>query len=93
MRGVAVLIIIIIIGLVPSQGKELKRDPDTGMIRVIYIGKPFEASPYLVFKYDPLLITLPIQGNLFGIPHSLIQRSMRLYMPSGFYAYAYLRPD
>jgi len=62
--------------------KELKRDPETGVIRVIYIGMPFGApSPYQVFKYDPLLSTLPIQGNLWGIAPSLIRRSMRLYMP------------
>jgi len=81
MRGVAVLLLVFIVGIVPLEGKELKRDPETGVIRVIYIGMPFSASPYQVFKYDPLLSTLPIQGNLYGISQSNVQRSMRLYMP------------
>lgn len=65
----------------PVAAKELKRDPATGVIRIIYIGMPFGASPYQVFKYDPLLSTMPIQGNMYGIPASNVKRSMRLYMP------------
>jgi len=61
--------------------KELKRDPDTGMIRVLYVGAPFMASPYWAFKTDPLLATTPVDGNLFGIPATEVERAMRLYMP------------
>jgi len=81
MRGAALILLVIILGVIPSHGREIKRDPESGVIRVIYIGMPFSASPYQVFKYDPLLSTLPIQGNLYGISQSSVQRSMRLYMP------------
>ena len=64
-----------------AQAKVLKRDPETGIIRILYVGAPFWASPYQVFKFDPLLSTTPVAGNLFGIPPSQVKRAMRLYMP------------
>lgn len=79
-RYVALLFIIFVLSG-SAFAKELKRDPDTGVIRVIYIGMPSAASPYQVFKYDPLLSTLPIQGNMYGIASENVKRSMRIYMP------------
>ncbi len=79
-HGLALLLIL----LVSSQlgaAKVLKRDPETGLIRILYVGAPFWASPYQVFKYDPLLSTTPVAGNLYGIPSSQVKKAMRLYMP------------
>ncbi len=59
----------------------MKRDPETGVIRVIYIGQPFAACPYQVYKFDPLISATPIAGNMYGLPSTLVQRAMRLYMP------------
>jgi hypothetical protein len=81
MRTLPLILIIVLLTFNPAHGREVKRDPSSGIIRVIYIGMPFAASPYQVFKTDPLLSTLPIQGNLYGISASDVQRSMRLYMP------------
>ena len=62
-------------------GKELKRDPDTGMIRVMYIGTPFRTfSPYPFFRTDPLLSTTPISG-LAWLEPEIIVRALRLYLP------------
>lgn len=64
-----------------SNCKELKRDPDTGTIRVLYIGAPFMTSPYQTFRMDPLLSTTPIQANQYALPMSSIRKAMRVYMP------------
>ncbi len=76
-------VILLIVLLLPGMavGKELKRDPETGVIRILYIGAPFWPSPYQFFRYDPLLSTTPVSGNLYGLPPPLVKRSMRLYMP------------
>ncbi len=64
------------------MAKDLKRDPNTGLIRVLYVGAPFSApGPYPFFRIDPLLATTPISGNQFGLPHELVKKAMRLYMP------------
>ncbi len=82
MRRAILLLAVLMVCISPVLARELKRDPETGVIRIIYIGMPFGApSPYQVFRYDPLLSTLPIQGNMWGIAPALIKRSMRLYMP------------
>jgi uncharacterized membrane protein len=61
--------------------KELRRDPDTGTIRVMYIGAPFRTyCPYTVFRVDPLLTTTPISGMAWLDP-TIVKRALRLYMP------------
>ena len=81
MRGVVTVALVILLASGMVAGKELKKDPETGIIRVLYIGMPFAASPYQVFKWDPLLSTTPVNGNMYGIAGSQVQRAMRLYMP------------
>jgi uncharacterized membrane protein len=64
-----------------TVGKELRRDPDTGRIRVMYIGAPFTTyCPYTVFKSDPLLLTTPISGMAW-LDSTIVKRALRLYMP------------
>ena len=82
MRTAWVMVLILLVSLTPSLGRDLKRDPDTGVIRVIYVGAPFScANPYPVLRLDPLLSVTPISGNLFGLPTELVRKAMRLYMP------------
>ncbi len=82
MRSIILIVSLIAFMLIgAASAKELKRDPATGLIRILYIGAPFWASPYQVFKYDPLLVTTPVAGNLYGIPVEQVQRAMRIYMP------------
>ncbi len=75
------LLLGIVIGTGLAQGKELKRDPNTGVIRVLYVGAPFMPSPYLVFKTDPLLSPTPVQANQYALPMDVIKKAMRVYMP------------
>jgi uncharacterized membrane protein len=81
MRAGLILLVMLALSLVSVDAIDLKRDPETGIIRVIYVGMPFAASPYQVLKYDPLVSTLPVQGNMYGISASNVKRSMRMYMP------------
>lgn len=75
------LFILLALFLGPGHGKELKRDPVTGMIRVLYIGSPFEAfCPYPIFRVDPLLSTTPISG-LAWLDPDIVKKALRLYLP------------
>lgn len=68
--------------------KELKRDPDTGTIRVMYIGAPFRTyCPYTVYRVDPLLTTTPISGMAWLDP-TIVRRALRLYMPRNRQGYS-----
>jgi hypothetical protein len=63
-----------------ADTKRLKRDPSTGVIRLLYIGAPFKPGPYQVFKPDPLLSTTPVQADVYG-GLDVVERSMRIFMP------------
>ena len=81
MRVPLILILIAFLMIGSTGAKEVKRDPETKLIRLLYIGAPFQASAYQAYRYDPLLSTTPVNGNLFGIPAEQVARAMRLYMP------------
>jgi hypothetical protein len=64
-----------------TVAKEVKRDPDTGRIRVLYIGAPFNTyCAYTVYRNDPLLQNTPVSGMAWLEP-TVIKRALRLYMP------------
>jgi uncharacterized membrane protein len=81
LRRTLLFVIITLLLICTATAKEVKRDPETKLIRLLYIGAPFQASAYQAYKYDPLLSTTPVNGNLFGIPPEQVARAMRLYMP------------
>ena len=82
MERKAGLILLAMLVLGGTSAKEIKRDPDTGLIRVLYVGAPFSTqNPYPFFRTDPLLATTPISGNMFGLPDDMVKKAMRLYMP------------
>jgi uncharacterized membrane protein len=81
MRRIVVVLAVIALCASTASAKEPKRDPETGIIRLLYIGAPFMQGPYAVFRQDPLLATTPVDGNLFGVPPEQVKKSMRQYMP------------
>ncbi len=81
MRQTLCAFIIAMVCLGPVIAKELKRDPNTGVIRVLYIGAPFMTGPYQIFKTDPMLSPTPVQANQYALPISWIKKAMRVYMP------------
>jgi hypothetical protein len=87
-RWITPLFIVLILCPGISVAKEPGRDPDTGRIRVMYIGAPFTTyCPYTIFKSDPLLITTPISGMAWLDP-TIVKRALRLYMPRNRREYA-----
>ncbi len=70
--------------LVQSQmtaGRDPRRDPATGRIRILYIGDPVPGSPHPIFLRDPLTDVVPVIASGFNFPTPVIRRYMRLYMP------------
>jgi len=65
----------------PAFGREQRRDPVTGRIRIIYIGDPGPGSPYPIFTRDPLTEVVPVIAIGFVTSDTVIRRYMRLYMP------------
>ncbi len=64
-----------------TVAREVKRDPNTGLIRVLYIGAPFNTyCPYTIYRNDPLLSTTPISGMAW-LESTIVKRALRLYMP------------
>jgi uncharacterized membrane protein len=81
LRWVIPLILSLVVFPCIGSGREIKRDPDTGLIRVMYIGTPFRAfTPYPFFRIDPLLSTTPISG-LAWLEPEIVMKALRLYLP------------
>jgi uncharacterized membrane protein len=77
----AIPIVVFLVLLGVGLGKEVKRDPNTGMIRVMYIGSPFTTfCPYPFFRSDPLLSTTPVSAMAW-LPKEIVTRALRLYLP------------
>lgn len=81
MKTLPILILLLIVST-SATCRQVKRDPNTGMIRVLYIGAPFSArGPYIYLNSDPLLSVTPISGNQFGLSQDVVKKAMRLYLP------------
>ena len=52
--------VILLACLVPACARELRRDPMTGRIRILYIGDPAYVGPRPIFERDPMTTVLPI---------------------------------
>ncbi len=57
------------------------RDPETGRIKVLYVGEPTGASPYPMLEADPLIIPYPVKASACVFSFGIARRSMRQYMP------------
>ena len=80
-RSIATLLALLILFPGIALAREVKRDPDTGRIRVLYIGAPFNTyCAYTVYQNDPLLLNTPVSGMAWLEP-TVIKRALRLYMP------------
>ena len=78
-RILIVLLIAFSAGVVLAR--EPRRDPDTGAVRLIYIGAPFMGGPFPYLKADPLIDATPVDGNAYGIAPALVKRALRIYLP------------
>ena len=61
----------------PAGARELKSDPMTGRIRVLYMGDPGTHSPMPYFVMEPGMTATPLQY----LGRDFAQRKARVYMP------------
>ncbi|MBU7004319.1 MAG: hypothetical protein HXS50_02035 [Theionarchaea archaeon] len=83
-HGFTAIVLVLVISLAclsGASGREERRDPATGRIRILYIGDPVPGSPHPIFLRDPITDVVPIIASGFNFPTSIIRRYMRLYMP------------
>lgn len=63
-------------------GRDARRDPVTGRIRILYMGDVLGGpSPYPVFINDPLTTIQPVKASAFVHTPQVVKRHMRAYMP------------
>ena len=74
----SLVLLLMIAGLVSAAGK---RDPETGRIKVLYIGEPTGSSPYPMFESDPLILPYPVRASTVVFSVEIAKRSIRQYMP------------
>ncbi len=64
------------------EGMAPRKSPETGMVRVLYIGEPVGGmGPYRFMDQDPFLEMSPIQATTAWYEIDVIKRSLRIYMP------------
>jgi len=81
LRLLVLAVLVLLLALGTASCRELKRDPVTGRIRIIYTGDPGPGSPYPIYTRDPLTEVVPVIAIGYTQPETVIRRYMRLYMP------------
>jgi hypothetical protein len=80
----AVLIFLLFSCISSCQAREPRRDPELGVVRLMYIGAPFMGGPFPYLKADPLIDATPVDGNAYGIPAGLVRKALRIYLPRSY---------
>ena len=68
------------------MGREIRADPHTGKVRVIYAGKII-GSPFPVLSIEPSLSSTAVIANTRTARPEVIQRSLRHYFPRTYSRY------
>jgi hypothetical protein len=68
------------------MGREIRADPHTGKVRVIYAGKII-GSPFPVLSIEPSLSCTAVIANTRTARPEVIQRSLRYYFPRTYSRY------
>ena len=70
--------------LTPVLGRDLRIDPSTGRVRVLYVGDTLMRT-WRDLAFDPLLAVSPVPASVsYSMEH--IRRMMRLYLPRTYEA-------
>jgi len=68
-----------------AEAREVRADPVTGRIRVLYIGDAVGGpNPFPLLKGDPLLDCSAVYACTVGAGPDIIRKSMRSYMPRSY---------
>jgi len=63
-----------------------RSDPQTGKVRVLYIGEPVGGpGPYRFMEQDPFLSMTPVQATTAWYGIDVIKRSLRMYLPRSYH--------
>ena len=79
LTGFSLAFVPLVVLLVPSDAR---RDPDTGKVRVLYIGDYSAASPYPIMEAEPTIsLHFAWPTALEGLSHELAKKMFRQYIP------------
>ena len=70
--------------LLTASWAAARRDPDSGRIRILYVGDMIRPSPYPVFEAEPLIdvrVAWPVGGDLTQGSLPFAQKLLRQYIP------------
>jgi uncharacterized membrane protein len=81
-----VLVSIALLQPMTVSGRGPALDPQTGLLRILYIGDCYGNSPFLYLSREPLFQTTPLPASTHEQTYTVqqMQRHMRLYMPRSF---------
>ena len=82
-RSAGILLVILLI--IPAI--HCGRDPETGRIRVLYVGDMIRPSPYPVMEAEPLIdvrVAWPVGGDLTQTSLPYAKKAIRQYIPRTF---------
>lgn len=69
-------------GVADGVAREIRCDPQTGKIRVLYMGDAFGIrNPFPYMKMEPSFIAIPVAACTFHSTMDFIKKQMRVYMP------------
>lgn len=82
----SILICMLLLQPATVLGREVALDPETGLMRILYIGDCYGESPFLYMSQEPLFDTMPLPASIAGFVYTVeqMQRHIRLYMPRSF---------
>jgi len=84
------LVSVLLLQSVTVLGRGPALDPETGLMRILYIGDCYGNSPFLYLSREPLFKTTPLPASTHEQTYTVqeMQRHMRLYMPRSFEGHA-----
>lgn len=82
LREMLVAVIVLNLVVEPGLARDPRRDPATGVIRILYYGDAFAPSPYPTFVTDPLTSVVALTG-MTGTALQ-IDKKMRIFMPRSY---------
>jgi len=79
--SVAPICLLLTLAITASACAAGNRDPETGRIRVLYVGEPTGSSPYPMLESEPLILPDPVKASTVVFSLDIARRSVRQYMP------------
>ncbi len=79
------LSLLLVCALLPvATPRAVRKDPETGRIRILYLGDTWGTTPFHKIRVDPSFVPSPVPASYshnLGLSDAKIRRMMRLYLP------------